>query len=363
MKVRDEQSLRQWARDNYAVGDPIEPYWHPVIADECAKMNQEVVDRRRMKEVVSSVEDLESEFKGCIALRFGFRGSIRESQSITRAEAEKLLEGMPAERKAAVLKEFKGQKRLLPKEGFREWENLKAQRGAWTKSVKNYGIPFAVDGMTVVKIERIPEIEELLDVIEATHDMLVTELLAAYPKAISKESVQSELYAAADYPTVERLGATFKVTRQWAHFGVPEVLREIDPVRWEAERKRTAEMWNEIKANGVLALRKMVLEITTRLVESVKPDPKTGEKKRFYATAVSNLTDFFETFEARNIVNDAELAERVSTLKALIEGKDLEQFKTDDSVRKQVLEKGGEIARELETMVVSASARAITFED
>lgn len=44
MKFRDitpaeEAQFRQWARDNYGKGDPINPVWHPVVRDECTRMN------------------------------------------------------------------------------------------------------------------------------------------------------------------------------------------------------------------------------------------------------------------------------------------------------------------------------------
>jgi hypothetical protein len=41
----DEQaSFRQWARDNYKPMAEISGIWHPVIQDECAKINQEFSD-------------------------------------------------------------------------------------------------------------------------------------------------------------------------------------------------------------------------------------------------------------------------------------------------------------------------------
>ena len=37
----DEQKFRQWARENYKVGSEVAEVWHPVVQDECAKMNME----------------------------------------------------------------------------------------------------------------------------------------------------------------------------------------------------------------------------------------------------------------------------------------------------------------------------------
>ena len=33
--------FRKWARDNYTPHEPIDGDWHPVVQEECAKMNAE----------------------------------------------------------------------------------------------------------------------------------------------------------------------------------------------------------------------------------------------------------------------------------------------------------------------------------
>lgn len=42
-KLTDEETaeFRQWARDNYQPGDPINEVWHPVVREECERMNNE----------------------------------------------------------------------------------------------------------------------------------------------------------------------------------------------------------------------------------------------------------------------------------------------------------------------------------
>jgi len=36
----EEKEFRQWARDNYKTGENIQLIWHPVVQDECEKINQ-----------------------------------------------------------------------------------------------------------------------------------------------------------------------------------------------------------------------------------------------------------------------------------------------------------------------------------
>lgn len=37
----EESEWRQWARDNYIPGEEINTLWHPLVQDECRKMNEE----------------------------------------------------------------------------------------------------------------------------------------------------------------------------------------------------------------------------------------------------------------------------------------------------------------------------------
>jgi hypothetical protein len=35
----EEKEFRQWARDNYVPFEPINGTWHPVVQDECVRLN------------------------------------------------------------------------------------------------------------------------------------------------------------------------------------------------------------------------------------------------------------------------------------------------------------------------------------
>lgn len=41
LNKEQEKEFRAWARTNYKVNDPILPTWHPVVQDECRRMNDE----------------------------------------------------------------------------------------------------------------------------------------------------------------------------------------------------------------------------------------------------------------------------------------------------------------------------------
>ena len=35
----EAEEFRQWARDNYTPGDDVPEIWHPVLREECERMN------------------------------------------------------------------------------------------------------------------------------------------------------------------------------------------------------------------------------------------------------------------------------------------------------------------------------------
>lgn len=37
----EEEEFRKWARENYKPFDPIKGVWHPIVQEECVKMNKE----------------------------------------------------------------------------------------------------------------------------------------------------------------------------------------------------------------------------------------------------------------------------------------------------------------------------------
>ena len=41
LSPEQEVEYRQWARDNYEPLSPIEGIWHPIVQEECTKINKE----------------------------------------------------------------------------------------------------------------------------------------------------------------------------------------------------------------------------------------------------------------------------------------------------------------------------------
>jgi len=52
-----QRQFRVWARMNYRPFDPIQGIWHPVVQDECVKMNAEAVLPEPLRTIAEESDD------------------------------------------------------------------------------------------------------------------------------------------------------------------------------------------------------------------------------------------------------------------------------------------------------------------
>ncbi len=315
--------------------------------------------QERIAEVVKGVDDAQDEFKGTIVLHVSFKGSLPKSKAFTPAE-RKLLNQVLKEQGIDPNK-FRGSKTLFVSEEYDELEGFISKR---RNDFANLGIPFPLGkSMHLVRLVNIVEAEELAKKTQVEIQGLIDKLKAVYPNQITPEAVKlGSFYNKGDYKSPDALDRLFRFDIKWLHFGVPDILKEIDSAAWERERERTAKVWREAKEQGMLLLRQTFAEMVERLVDTVTPG-EDGIKKRFFGTAITNMTEFFEVFENRNLAGDEELAAQVRKMKKLVSNKDIKAFKDDDALRKTVQSAGSEISKQLKSLVVKASTREFSFDE
>lgn len=315
-------------------------------------------DRKRIEQVVKDVDDAQEEFSGTIILHVTFEGSLAKSKALTPTEKKLLRNGGPEE---LIRKKMKESKILFQSEEYDALESFRSKR---RQEFANLGIPFPLGAsMYLIRLVNIPKAEDLAKRTDAELQTFVNALIKTYPSQITKEATGLDvLYNENDYKSVDALPSLFKFRTKWMHFGVPEVLKEIDKAMWERERKRTAEVWAEAKENGLILLRQSVADMVSRLVDAVKPG-ENGVKKRFYGTTITNLTEFFEAFEDRNLAGDAALADQVEKLKALVSNREITDFRDDDALRAKVEKEASAIGATLQAMVTEVGTRKFNFEE
>ena len=90
----------------------------------------------------------------------------------------------------------------------------------------------------------------------------------------------------------------------------------------------------------------MIQRITDRFTNGGDTKPKV-----FKNGTINNFYEFFETFKARNIFEDRELAELVDRARAVLGGRTAEAVRTNDQLKDQIRDGMAEVERSLGEML------------
>lgn len=231
-----------------------------------------------------------------------------------------------------------------------------------------YGMPsFIRPGSFVVKRELVPAVEELLEAAEREfRSVYLPSFLNAYPEA--KRAAETApvklgglgpIYNERDYPSEDKLRTKFGLKWNWFTLTVPEGL---PPEIRKREEEKLRAQFEEAAQQMKDALRVMFAELIERAVDRLATQP--GEKrKRFTDTLVTNIDEFFKTFEARNIMGDAELAALVDKAKSIMGGATVERLRADAGFRETVQNKLTAIDEALKPMIEEIEERAFDFSE
>jgi hypothetical protein len=73
--------------------------------------------------------------------------------------------------------------------------------------------------------------------------------------------------------------------------------------------------------------------------------------------------EWLELFSKRNVLGDAELAEMVEQAKGVLEGVDVKDLRNDGKFRADIGQQMVEVKERLDSLLVNAPSRKISFDD
>jgi hypothetical protein len=191
----------------------------------------------------------------------------------------------------------------------------------------------------------------------------VEEFVAVYPELCQSapERLRS-LHNPLDYPPVEQVRAAFSFTWRYVSFGVPDQLREISTEIWAEEREKASQIMTEAVSEVQQVMRAAMAELVQHMRDRLQDGPG-GKPARFHQTTVSKLVSFLDTFELRNVTNDAELKSLVDQAKALLSGVSIKDLKTAAELRTQVRDGMADIAAQLDALIVRKGTRKLRLDE
>jgi hypothetical protein len=155
---------------------------------------------------------------------------------------------------------------------------------------------------------------------------------------------------------------TFRMEWRWLTMDVPGRLKEISASVFEQEREKAAKMWADALDSARQLLRENMRELVSHMVDRLQPEAD-GKPKVFRNSMLANINGFLDTFNSRNITDDAELQELVTNARKLLSGVEPADLRENDSTRNFVQKQFAAIQLTLDGMVQAKPQRRITFAD
>ncbi|MBE3141440.1 MAG: hypothetical protein IMZ53_12770 [Thermoplasmata archaeon] len=250
-------------------------------------------------------------------------------------------------------------KRLIKSDEYKAVRKAQSELKKWC--MQRCMPSFLKDGIFIVGLEQVKEFEmKLAEAKQQIREVLVPVFLQAYPKQVedAREAL-GNLFLESDYPSIEQLRKSFNLHWSWISFSVPDTLPEgVRQQEIEKLQKRVQDAQIEI----IASLRGSFGELVSHMVDKLKPDT-SGKKKIIKEAFIENFRDFFNTFDARNLMDDTELAASVGKARALLENVSAEGLRASADLRQNIVDQFETVKVETDKLIIEIPSRRFDFEE
>jgi len=218
-------------------------------------------------------------------------------------------------------------------------------------------------GIWRLPVALVEETDVYLTTRAAERSRLVDELRAAYPIRLQETQARLSSLADGDLPTADEVAGKFSIAWKYISYGTPTTLQRLAPALFARERQKAAVQWQEATEEIRTVLRESMAELVTHLAERLSGTREDGRPKIFRDTAVTNLTEFLDLFQARNVTDDSELAALVARAHDLLYDVHPQRLRNNDALRGAVAQSMSQIKATLDTMLMDRPRRHIALDE
>lgn len=246
-----------------------------------------------------------------------------------------------------------------------ELEAIRSLDGEVRRYIDNTALPAMLKkGVYLLPVELIEPVTTKLREYDIQRRVLVKRFVAAYAELVQEARQRlRELFNATDYLHADDVEHKFRLRWQLIQFTTPASLEQISKELFEQEKAKAEAQWAETRDTIQQLLRSNLAELIDHMVDRLEPDDRTGSRKVFKDSAISSMQAFLQTFNARNVTDDAEMARLVKEAKGLLSGVSAKQLRNSSDLREEVHDGFAKIKQMLDPLVIVKPARAISFEE
>lgn len=218
------------------------------------------------------------------------------------------------------------------------------------------------NGFYVLPKKFINEVDAEIESAKQDINLLLDKMESRWEEMIeSAKPKLREHWSRADYPPFSIWRKEWEITSRLRGLNVPALLNEYNEKLAKREYEKLRMDWADTAQEVRDALRSGFTFLVTDFANKLGRDEK-GDFKQFTKNLIEKLTNFCETFEARDLTGDNELSVLAKEVKDMVAGVDPKSLRKDEALRgafelafKQIADKASKL-----TVV---RERTIAFDD
>lgn len=213
----------------------------------------------------------------------------------------------------------------------------------------------------LIPLSLIDQVNTRLLEMKAEMKAKVEALVEAWPGLVEERRQKlGVLFRGDDYPTQDDVRELYDVEWAYVSFEAPDKLMAAAPAAYrqavEEQSQRVSAAYDEV----VTGLRQAALTILQQLSERLEPT-ETGRRRTIRETVLNDLEHFISVLPDRDMTNDADLRNALTTVRQLTQGVTPDIIRSDDERRDQIREAAEAAASTVGELVELGPRRAISF--
>lgn len=222
--------------------------------------------------------------------------------------------------------------------------------------------PFSKKGLLLLPIRLIEPVMARLTAKREERQALIEKFILAYEHCKTAAIAKlGSAYDATDYPAEEAVRRTFFFDVQMWELNAPGKLAAVSQELYRQELVKMENMWTQASntvTNVLLTeFRKLTNHLSDRMSEGID-----GKKKVFRDSVVTNLTEWLDLFQVRNLTNDEQLMTIVEKAKRLISGLDPAELRESEDLRKHLSVEFSKLTTQIDSAIIDGPSRAIDLD-
>ena len=219
-------------------------------------------------------------------------------------------------------------------------------------------------GVYVLPVSLLQNVEQHLTEAIAARDTVVMAFMETYNA--QRKTARAELrdqFRESDYPDVGDAMRAFRLRWRYVTFEVPQ---NLPPEILERERAEREAAFADMTAQVREALRATLSGLLGHLSERLTPTAD-GQRKIFRDSVVSNLVEFLELFDSRNVTGDDELSKIAQRARQVVESATPEHLRdkgsNGESLRQSVASMSAALKTAVDNLIETEHRRRFNFDD